>query len=127
MSTYVSDKEKKLNKQVLELEQTIRQLSNELKEDRKKLKQADAALYKLGEAKTKAERVATIIELTARVQDLLEANNRELERRIKTEQNHMHISKFYVLVGGSLFQANLKLEEKLKEAKDELARSNKRI
>lgn len=125
MTTY--DKEKKLRKQIPELEQQIRQISNELKENQRKLKKAEAALYKLSKAKTKVERVATIIELTARVQDLLEANNRELERRIRAEQNHMHISKFYGLVGGPLFQANLKLEEKLKEAKDELARSNKRI
>ncbi len=67
----------------------------------------------------KAELEEEIERLNQRVQDLLEANNRELERRRKAEQTAEYHVKFNGLMNGPLFEAYIKLEAELKKVREE--------
>jgi len=116
--------EAELEKEIRKLEQDNRTLSAELAVGEKLLKKADAALYKLKQSNTKGKLAATIVTLTDRIQDLLEANNCDVERRREAEALVEYHIKYNSLLHGPLFKAYMKMEKKLKDANDELARSN---
>ena len=97
-----------------------------LKKEEQKFRDSQYALGVIKKVKKDKTLVEEIERLAYREKELLVYNNQEVERRRKAEATLKRHIIYNGLVDGPVMKAYMRMEQELKEAKDDLARSNKK-